>query len=563
MGRHRCCWRRKRSPSRILEEALPSALPSSSSKSSPAGVELKKKKKKKEVRAEVTVRPSRSETEAAARAVVGGTGPLSVAAEDWATKFLGGLSEFATELRQGDDFVELVFPVRTVIDGEIATRSRLGMQWRVRDFLRLRRVDHDDEKRIQIEGLRLVPIEGAKRAFRGLRQQWIKDGVLRDKESLDIEAAPRDFLDSAWRWWKRESDNFLKTKYWRVCESLIGKQVIRSTASTADLALILVGCACGCPWALTSVVFTMPLRPRPSSMSRTTLNDEEVEHVVGFSSFMSISGTAALPRRRSRQPSSPVGSGSFSADYSPRSFFMSPSSSRKDSSFFENKGSDLGQLHLEYTPLDDDDDGELIRDFKAKLSERILRDSFSSALTVRLSRKFATSAFNFALAFYDLSNAGAPRADPLLLTRLFQASDVQGGATNADRLKGALYWQKDDLTYKMTGDNGRVLWHLRSSEEEIPPNHANNLSDDEKEEDDDDSSLAKAWDSLEKKDSPSSPTESLPSFSETESVHSMRHTATMAELFESDLIPPPQRRPQSVTWSSARHIPSCVLPTCL
>ena len=42
--------------------------------------------------------------------------------------------------------------------------------------------------------------------------------------------------------------------------------------------------------------------------------------------------------------------------------------------------------------------------------------------------------------------------------KTFDASDVTGGASGLDVMMGALKWQKDDPTFKMTGDHGRIFW---------------------------------------------------------------------------------------------------------
>lgn len=47
--------------------------------------------------------------------------------------------------------------------------------------------------------------------------------------------------------------------------------------------------------------------------------------------------------------------------------------------------------------------------------------------------------------------------------KLFELSQAVGGANAVDRAMGALKWQRDDETFKMTGDHGRLIWRRRDS----------------------------------------------------------------------------------------------------
>lgn len=54
---------------------------------------------------------------------------------------------------------------------------------------------------------------------------------------------------------------------------------------------------------------------------------------------------------------------------------------------------------------------------------------------------------------------GVRGAQPDAVAKLFESgSDHMGGAGAADRLMGACKWQRDDETFKMTGDAGRIIW---------------------------------------------------------------------------------------------------------
>ena len=487
--------------------------------------------------------PTKAQVEAAARAIFGS----NRAAEDWAVKFLGGLAGMATELGVAHDGSWLELDVTA--DGEIATRSRLGMQWRVAKLKLTWR-----DPRVEIEGLRLVPIQGADIAFQGLRDQWISEGFL-SGESCEMVAPAAKFLESAWRWWKQYNDRISHTKYWRVCDSLLGKQVLRSTTPTNDLALVVVGCACGCAWNITAAVFVDP-QQQPTSPVAASTGD----------STSSLRRTALAAGRDRRQASSPHSQNSPIFAMSSRSITdgaASPGSTSLESSSSEPylpDDQDI-QLYLEYSPVVetlDDPSGGVIVDpppvhrFKAGLSESIMRDSFASSLTVRVCRKFATSAFNFALAFYDLADIGLPRADAMLVTKLFQASDVVGGASAADRLKGALWWQRDDPTYKMTGPNGRVLWH---------PHTPTDVASD----DDDDDAVPAGYTSSEPSVVDDDDVVQISeAFSETDpSSHSSGNANPILPAdFEPAIVSgKTSRQKRVVTWTTAP--PDCVLPNCL
>jgi len=58
----------------------------------------------------------------------------------------------------------------------------------------------------------------------------------------------------------------------------------------------------------------------------------------------------------------------------------------------------------------------------------------------------------------DVNSINLAGSSPESFCKLFTVSEVVGGATFADRAMGALAWQKDDITFKMSGEHGRVLW---------------------------------------------------------------------------------------------------------
>ena len=77
----------------------------------------------------------------------------------------------------------------------------------------------------------------------------------------------------------------------------------------------------------------------------------------------------------------------------------------------------------------------------------------------QLSERFAKSGVNFSLLFCEpLWRSGCRGANPRAICRLFTASEALGGASPMERALGALAWQKDDPTFKLSGDNGRIWW---------------------------------------------------------------------------------------------------------
>eukprot|EP00633_Aureoumbra_lagunensis_P004961 CAMPEP_0197307240 /NCGR_PEP_ID=MMETSP0891-20130614/4794_1 /TAXON_ID=44058 ORGANISM="Aureoumbra lagunensis, Strain CCMP1510" /NCGR_SAMPLE_ID=MMETSP0891 /ASSEMBLY_ACC=CAM_ASM_000534 /LENGTH=477 /DNA_ID=CAMNT_0042790401 /DNA_START=250 /DNA_END=1683 /DNA_ORIENTATION=- len=336
---------------------------------------------------------------------------------EWISSLFCGLVPYAISLDHDDNSMKLNFP--SGIIGEIATRSRLGMGWRVDENLILTKSWEKTHLRLNIQGLSIEPIEGAELAFDRLRLHWFENGILDKSLQLPEPSRNNDLLESAWNWWKKEGYTLLLgTKYWRVVESLVGHQVVRATASNSDLALVIVGSACGCSWYISGIQFFQSPQETPHRRARSILGS---------------------PRESSL---SSEGSTIYAAlEYEPN-FFRSTLDTKNNNELYEQ------------------------HQFKAALAERILKTSYASTVTIRLCRKFATSAFNFSLAWYDLSCYALPRADPTLLIKLFQAVDAKGigGASNTDRaLRGALYWQKDDPTYRMTGMHGRVLWRFAAS----------------------------------------------------------------------------------------------------
>ncbi|KAL3895796.1 MAG: hypothetical protein SGPRY_013425 [Prymnesium sp.] len=78
-----------------------------------------------------------------------------------------------------------------------------------------------------------------------------------------------------------------------------------------------------------------------------------------------------------------------------------------------------------------------------------------------LAERFARSGINFSLLFVgreELQAHNVRGASVDAICKLFEASDAVGPATMIDVSFGALKWQKDDPTFRMTGEHGRIMW---------------------------------------------------------------------------------------------------------
>ena len=96
-------------------------------------------------------------------------------------------------------------------------------------------------------------------------------------------------------------------------------------------------------------------------------------------------------------------------------------------------------------------------------AQAISAHNVANPSTRELAERFARSGINFSCLFASVnSDTGEPTgvrgATPSAICKLFEVSAAVGGANAMDRAMGALKWQRDDVTFKMTGDNGRILW---------------------------------------------------------------------------------------------------------
>ena len=139
-------------------------------------------------------------------------------------------------------------------------------------------------------------------------------------------------------------------------------------------------------------------------------------------------------------------------------------------SFFEGKKGDQVQVACE---ADDDpavfdaqsEDYDPDAGWKRPASAAIAWRNVEETSKRDLAEKFARSGINFSLLFAgreQMAEHGVRGASVDAICKLFQASEAIGGAKAIDVTLGALKWQKEDPTFRMTGDHGRIMWVPRT-----------------------------------------------------------------------------------------------------
>lgn len=102
-------------------------------------------------------------------------------------------------------------------------------------------------------------------------------------------------------------------------------------------------------------------------------------------------------------------------------------------------------------------------EWKEKTAQAIAARNVANPSTRDLAERFARSGINFSCLFAAVNTTGVRGANPAAVVKLFELSQAVGGANAVDRAMGALKWQRDDETFKMTGDHGRLIWRRRDS----------------------------------------------------------------------------------------------------
>ena len=138
--------------------------------------------------------------------------------------------------------LKLRLRLRTCLEGEVATRSRIGMSVRLGGVnsespaLSISVEQDGDKLRVLVEHrcLQMGPVEAAADIWNGIHQMWADKGI----GEIDQK------LRSAWHWWERHNESFVGTKAWKVMTSLSGMRSAAAVMAKKDLAVVLLGSIC-------------------------------------------------------------------------------------------------------------------------------------------------------------------------------------------------------------------------------------------------------------------------------------------------------------------------------
>ena len=128
-----------------------------------------------------------------------------------------GLQPFVSSARLDvpHDRWTLVLTLRSPVSGEIASRSRVPVEFHVASTLSIAfEQTQDSTVVLHVEGLSVAPVEGTTEAFAHAASLWRAAGATTFDERREI----------AWRWWHTEGGNkaYSKTKLWKLVSSLVG-----------------------------------------------------------------------------------------------------------------------------------------------------------------------------------------------------------------------------------------------------------------------------------------------------------------------------------------------------
>jgi len=299
--------------------------------------------------------------------------------------FVEGMEEHATDCQILRPEKRIRVTLKYRLDGEIATRSRLGCAFQLGSYepdsklptVVMSMEEQDETTRLHMENncLNMMPIEGARDVFDELLPVW--------KESDCVTRL--DKRRRAWQWWKKEGHaaDYEGTKVWRHVLSLDGTW--HSAAVPYDsIASGLTGAICGVRLFIPEFVYSL-YQGGSVQCCCTTVHD--------------------------------------------------------------SRASD------EKHPYYDENAVE-----KKEWSAEMVRILMSSSTDRTLAEKFAPSAANFGLMYAEVQEhlSDMKAADPVKIALLFSHCRNPGGATNWDVY--AQDWQKNDITYKATGKDGRIIW---------------------------------------------------------------------------------------------------------
>lgn len=306
---------------------------------------------------------------------------------------------------------ELIVELKGVCRGEIATRSRVPIVWRVgsdeRPQLRLKfSLVEGGAVEVLIEGLCCEPPSGSDEFYKRLCQAWADAGIEDTAAALENMTGIQRLSSITWAEWRACKDDLHGTKAWKIIESLVGVAAVRAVGTQE-----------------------------------------------GFAGFMM--GVAFVPHQRlTALRFSPL----FGRRNNPVTSEGKLDSAKQDA----DNGKDSGVQVIGKTEMFSADEASLVVEhIKNDLGLRVIRNVFNSQPhTVHYADHFSPSSMHWARLVGNVTDLGWGGADPYRLAKLVQAGLHPRGASMIDRrLKGALSWQGDDQTYSMTGKSeGRVLW---------------------------------------------------------------------------------------------------------
>lgn len=165
--------------------------------------------------------------------------PVQRAVGSFFRALLSGLQEEnlvkAVKAVEGGSSLEI--DLKTSVIGTVATRSRVPAEWLLLPRIRVWIDDNEKEgTKLRLEGIQVVPIEGATEVWKILAALFIEKRV----ETLDERRRV------AWQWWDDDDgrDQFQGTKLWRVVESLALLGFGQAVPTYAKASLLL-GCCLG------------------------------------------------------------------------------------------------------------------------------------------------------------------------------------------------------------------------------------------------------------------------------------------------------------------------------
>ena len=341
----------------------------------------------------------------------------------WLSQCVEG-SEFCAETQ------ELVLRLKGVVVGEIATRSRVPIVWRLgsdeQPELRLQMRVRGGAVELHIAGLNCEPPSGAEALYEMASEAWAEAGVV-PATALESISGMNRLSDVMWGLWKRRKDELAGTKVWKIVESLLGSAAVRAAAPMHDLCGLIIGTSFVARYRITCLRFSVLIG------CRNKVRDTAV----------------SAPR---------LAEGSASSVSDP----PSPS------------GVPAGGNGLQVTcstEIDAADEAGFAKEsLKSALGLKLIRCMFTrEPHKVHSGDRFSPSSMHWARLMGKVDETGWGGADPFRFSKLVQAGAHPGGACYFDRsLKGAFGWQSEDMTYKLTGKNeGRVIWALKQQRGEI------------------------------------------------------------------------------------------------